>query len=221
MFISEKQLVRVLKSNFNPICHWNSQRIKTTVLQEVNLGFGVADVVISKLNSRYKKSLSTLTYFDAVIYRIIETKKKISFKKLQEITRADSKSINRSLSKLIKDSYVNRKDSLLTFQKSYQGVSDDSIAIEAKLKNWRRALDQAFRYKWFAKKSFVVLDSSYVTPALTNINEFKKLNVGLAEIDFDGKLTLHFDPISQEPVDYKMWILLNEILKKRLSRKKK
>jgi DNA-binding MarR family transcriptional regulator len=220
MFLTEKQLVDALKINYIPICHWNTQRFYTNVLEEVDLGFGVADLVISKIKTSTTKQTERLTYFDAVIYQIIETRKEISFQKLKDITKADVTSINRSLNKLIKDSYINKKDSIITFRKTYKGITSDSIAIEAKLKNWKRALDQAFRYKWFAKKSFVVLDSTYINPAILNIDQFKKLNVGLAEINKLGQLHLHFNPIKRNPIDYKMWMLFNETLRKSLFRKK-
>lgn len=221
MFLTEKQLVKVLKTNFNSICHWDTNKFDTGILQEVDLGYGVADLVISKLKPEARKKNTVLTYFDAIIYKIIESNKEISFSKLQEITKANTTTLNRAINKLIKDSYVNKVDSLVTLKKTYKGVSADSIAIEAKLKNWRRALNQAFRYRWFAKQSFVVLDSAFIKPAIANINEFKKLNVGLAEINVEGKITLHFKPIKQKPIDYTMWILLNEELKKSFFRKKK
>lgn len=221
MFNTEKQLVKTLKNNYISICHWNTLKFSTTVMEEVDLGFGIADLVISKLITRPSKAKEKLTYFDAVIYKIIETKREISFQKLKEITKADVTSINRSLNKLIKDSYINKKDSIITFRKPYQAVTSDSIAIEAKLKNWKRALDQAFRYKWFAKKSFVVLDSINIKPAITNIDQFKKLNVGLAEINKSGKLILHFNPAKKDPIDYKVWILLNEVVRKSFPREKK
>ncbi len=203
------------------MCHWDTGKFSTSVLEEVDLGFGIADLVISKLRANTPTATERLTYFDAVIYKIIESKKEISFQKLREITKADITSINRSLNKLIKDSYINKNDSLITFRKTYQGITNDSIAIEAKLKNWKRALDQAFRYKWFAKKSFVVLDSVYIKPAIAHIDQFKKLNVGLAEISKFGIIHLHFNPVKKDPIDYKMWMLLNEVLKKSFLRKKK
>jgi hypothetical protein len=213
MFLTEKHLIIVLKSNFAPICHWNTKKFDTNIMEEVDLGFGIADLVISKMKPRFSEFKETLTYFDTIIYKIIENKKRVSFEKLKEITKADVSSINKALDKLIKESYINKKDSLITLRKSYQGVISDTIAIEAKLKNWKRALNQAFRYQWFAKKSFVVLDSINIGPAIKNIEEFKRYNVGLAEINNSGNLILHFKPVKANPIDYKMWILLNETLK--------
>lgn len=61
----------------------------------------------------------------------------------------------------------------------------------------------------------------HIKPAIAHIDCFKRLNVGLAEIDKDGNLIRHFNPLKSDPIDYKMWILLNETLKKSLPRKQK
>lgn len=217
MFFSEKELVNTLKSNYELICNWDSCKYNTKISEEVNLGFGIADLVISKISSKQQLfDRTSLNYFDIIIYKIIETNQTISFDKIKEITRANDISIKKSLSKLMISCYINNEDSLFQFSKSYKNIVTDLIAIEAKLKNWKRALDQAFRYKWFAKKSFVVLDSINIKPALKNIQQFRKLNVGLAEINVKGTVLIHFRPIKNQPIDEKMWILFNEKVKKSL-----
>lgn len=213
MFITERELVNTLKSNYISICHWDTQKFNTQILEEVDLGFGVADLVISKLSPRRKKSSVSLSYFDVIVYRIIETEKEISFDALKNVTKSNTTILNRSLKKLTQGSYVDKNDNLIRLNKTYKGVSLSNIAIEAKLKNWRRALTQAFRYKWFADKSFVVLDSKHFKPALNNIGEFKKLNVGLAEIAKEGQLVIHYKPQKEAPINPTMWILLNETLR--------
>ncbi|OQP58836.1 hypothetical protein A3860_39190 [Niastella vici] len=214
MFITEKELVNVLKTNYVSICHWDTNKFNTQISEEVDLGFGVADLVISKLCHQRKKTSVSLGYFDVMVYRIVETKKKISFEALKDITKTNSTAINRSLNKLIQESYIDKCDTFIKLNRIYKGVSLSNIAIEAKLKNWRRALHQAFKYKWFAEKSFVVLDSQNSQPAIKNIGEFKKLNVGLAEIATDGRLSIHYKPQKESPINPAMWMLLNETLRK-------
>lgn len=221
MFASEKQLVNKLKSNYSIICNWNTTKFPTHILEEVDLGFGIADLVISKTTNSAIKNQSALNYFDITIYKIIEDNKEISIAKIKEITKANEFNIKKSLEKLIVDSYIYQTDMLFNVTKTYKSITTNSVAIEAKLKNWKRALNQAFRYKWFASKSYVVLDSKYITPALVNIDEFKKYNVGLAEINKQGCLKIYFNPKSQKPIDDKMFMLLNEQLKQHLLRKKK
>jgi hypothetical protein len=217
MFTTERQLVETLKVNFEIICDWNIKKTQTNILEEVNLGFGVADLVISKLN-KHKSSTTSWNYFDILIYKIIETDHNVSMEQLKFITKAKESQIRKSLEMLVMESYINHRDSIFRIKKSYKSISAKTIAIEAKLKNWKRALDQAYRYKWFATQSYVILDSKHVLPAYKNIEKFINLNVGLAEINPDGLLKILFKPSEEKPIDDKMFMLLNEQIKQTLFR---
>jgi hypothetical protein len=74
-----------------------------------------------------------------------------------------------------------------------------AAAFEMKLSNWRRAIMQAFRYRAFAEKSFVVLDNAFVRPALRNIEIFQRASIGLISIDYDGNLIRHYEPKEVTP----------------------
>ena len=56
-------------------------------------------------------------------------------------------------------------------------------AFEFKLSNWRRAIMQASRYKFFANVSIVVLPIEKCGSPLKYINNFKKVRVGLWGFD--------------------------------------
>jgi hypothetical protein len=210
MFSTEKDLVKKLKKNYSIICNWNTSTYVTKLLEEVDLGFGIADLVISKMRPTYNMKLANLTYFDITIYKIIESNPDISFEKIKHITRADTITIKKSIEKLMLESYVKEIDTLYKLGRTYKNCLSDSIAIEAKLKNWKRALNQAYRYKWFASTSYVVLDEKRISGALLNIDLFKKMNVGLACIDKKGNVSILFKPQKEKPIDEKMQMLLNE-----------
>jgi hypothetical protein len=59
-------------------------------------------------------------------------------------------------------------------------------AFELKLKNWKRALYQAFRCKSFADWVFVVLPSEKRSLALKNVDLFRSLDVGLCVFDLSS-----------------------------------
>lgn len=222
MFKSEQQLVNILKENYHTICNWDTSRNHTSYIQEVNLGFGVADLVILKWN---KKQINTnneieLNHFDIGIYKIIERNKNTTINLLQEFTGANKSTINISIEKLIAKSYILKNDTIIKFSKPYKNNTHQAIAIEAKLKNWKRALDQAYRYKWFANQAYVVLDHQNINAAVKNLEGFKKLNVGLAEINSLGVVKIYFKPFHCPPIDDIMPLLLNEWINK-LSRSKK
>ncbi|WHI46398.1 hypothetical protein [Microbulbifer sp. VAAF005] len=73
------------------------------------------------------------------------------------------------------------------------------VAIEAKLKNWQRALKQAYRYLEYANQSWVLLDEKYSSSALRNLNEFKRLNVGLKTMSTSGKIDIIWSPQMRDP----------------------
>lgn len=72
-------------------------------------------------------------------------------------------------------------------------------AVEAKLRDWRRALRQAYRYLDYACQSWVLLDASSVGPAIAHLNEFARLNIGLASLSTESKIMIHFVPRSSVP----------------------
>lgn len=72
------------------------------------------------------------------------------------------------------------------------------ICIEAKLKNWKRALIQAYRYRSFSEKSYVYMDNDFIKAPLDNIDEFKRFNIGLAGVS-DEKINIYYEPKETKP----------------------
>jgi hypothetical protein len=57
------------------------------------------------------------------------------------------------------------------------------ISIELKLKDWKKAVKQAFRYRSFSHQAFVIMDHKCLNPAISNIAYFKHFNIGLASFE--------------------------------------
>lgn len=74
-----------------------------------------------------------------------------------------------------------------------------SYAYEAKLKNWQRAIVQAFRYKAFVNISCVIMDHDHINPALSQYERFVRSNVGLMSIDDSGEVYCHYRPYEEIP----------------------
>lgn len=68
------------------------------------------------------------------------------------------------------------------------------ISFELKLKDWRRAAKQAFRYKSFSNIAYVVLSSKSANAALNNIELFQKYNIGLAKFDEGSCFEILYKP---------------------------
>lgn len=78
-------------------------------------------------------------------------------------------------------------------EKQYEPVAELVISVEAKLRDWRRGLYQACRYKRFSDYSFVLLDETHARTALRNLSDFSLNNIGLASLEKDD-LNIHYVP---------------------------
>lgn len=74
-----------------------------------------------------------------------------------------------------------------------------TVAFELKLKNWKQAMRQAFKYKVFSNESYVLMPKANIGPALKNIDQFKKYNIGLATLDNDGVFKIILSPKKHPP----------------------
>lgn len=92
-------------------------------------------------------------------------------------------------------------DLVIAFVSSFESDSPEiaGIAFEMKLSKWKRALFQAYRYRSFAKKSYVVMDHYHIKPALLQISLFEKSNIGLLSLSQSGHVYVHFDPAEDTP----------------------
>jgi hypothetical protein len=62
---------------------------------------------------------------------------------------------------------------------TFDSSSISFVVFEVKMKDWRGALSQAFRYKYYANTSIVVLPSEDVERANAYLHTFKSLGIGL------------------------------------------
>lgn len=86
------------------------------------------------------------------------------------------------------------------------------VSIELKLKNWKRALKQAFRYRAFSNESYVILDEYHIELGLKNLEYFKKFNIGLGSFNSKSELKLFYKPVTAKPFSTKF----NSILEKQV-----
>ncbi len=68
------------------------------------------------------------------------------------------------------------------------------ISFELKLKDWKKAVNQAFRYRSFSDISYVVLSSKSIDVASRNMKMFERYNIGLARFDADGDFRILYNP---------------------------
>lgn len=80
-----------------------------------------------------------------------------------------------------------------------ESTNEILFAFEAKLSQWRVALNQAYRTTSFAHFAYVVLPISKIKPALKQKHEFEKRGVGLCSISVKG-IRIEIPAVQQEPL---------------------
>lgn len=75
------------------------------------------------------------------------------------------------------------------------------FAFEMKMVDWRKALAQAYRYRYFADRALVVLPPTPTKRARKFLSTFKALQVGLWAFDkITGRITKVYTPCNSAPL---------------------
>jgi len=165
--------------------------------KEIGVGYGIADLVLfrpniqnclKRLSYKQLKPLLNEGYFK--IFNLlpdIETNKKPT--KLDNLKIKVHYSSSFLKYKLLKDlkkaKYIKEVSGNYYFKiNGWLPIGKELIAIEAKLKDWKRGFYQANRYRMFANKSYLAVPSNIVN--LVDITILKKHGVGLIAFDMNN-----------------------------------
>lgn len=180
------------------------------ILHEVNLGYGIADIVLTQCVKFPEKRNEYLNILEIKILKIINENFGITVETIIGKTRLPRRKIINAIHSLEKLNLVIKEEDIISPLRKYVKTVKKTIAIEAKLRNWQRGLKQAYRYKWFSQKSFLCLPNNKVNPAIKNIDKFKQMGVGLIGFCKDKGFQIFYSPRPENPVSDEMTTLLNE-----------
>jgi hypothetical protein len=215
MYDSEQDLVNSFKSLSKQFLSdvFNSKTSRTFLIQEFDSLNGVADLVLGTylprtitktarcpIDINWVTPLASLSSGDTVsvdeFMTVYTVTKSTASKILRDYTKA-------GFLQLIGD----KKYKVI---KSYAPILDNVISIEAKLKNWQRALKQAYRYKRFSNFTFVLLEEKHSSPAIKNLELFEKMGVGLITMQ-EMKYKMHSTPARKEVNNSPYFHRVNEV----------
>jgi hypothetical protein len=103
------------------------------------------------------------------------------------------------LNTLRRNNYIVVQDGKCAKINGFHPYSKTLISVEAKVKDWKHAGEQALRHQKFVNQAYVALPSQHIKPALNNLDAFKKANLGLLEINTQDQIIEHFIPMYQDP----------------------
>lgn len=201
----ESAMIPVIKEYKNEIFPSKNPEIA----EEVNSGFGIADVVLFNLDNDVIKKRQHTHVPQIKSYEILETFSVVNELDVPEINITHLYESLPYSEKVFKDKILNFLTSTgiadnidntcLRFNYKYESPLKEIVAIEAKVSNWQRGLYQAYRYRQYADLSYLALHSQYIERAKQNINLFENLNVGLIRVDDDrDELEIIYKPSRED-----------------------
>lgn len=211
MFITEKDLVestvsKLKKADWAPIYTYNWIM---EIFQELDLWYWIPDIVIVRGDKQNLRRKRFLTSFDASILNIIKEKNNISLSDLVNTTKSNKNKVEESIKILVNEKMISYEHNSIQFR-DYESIIWNCIAIEAKLKDWKRAICQAYRYKRFAHSSYVLMPEESIHLVLRHKDMFETLNIWILWMDKDKWLNIYYTPKNEDPISKAMQILLNE-----------
>ena len=171
---------------------------QTQVIQEFESGHGIADIVVfeaENLSGHGVAEFSKIPPRYAVIFANGILPSRFDSQQFSNMTGMNVGSSTRLLNSLTKQGVL-RSSGQGVYEQVVKPVSPVGciVSIEAKLRDWQRALRQAYRYREFSNQSWVLLDAGRVSPALQNLQKFNRAGIGLASISPSGGLFIHYEP---------------------------
>lgn len=198
-FRTEESLVKTFVLFLN-----RTRKDKFEVLCEYEGGFGIPDLLLYSLPEKRKaKDIASLSRINPRLAPLLSeaTAKKINtLAGLSQSTGASMNSTRRIFLELSEIGRIKKsRNSMQTFQITPIATPPfkQVVAIEAKLRDWRRALVQAYRYIQFANESWVLIDNGTSSSALRHQELFQTYGVGLASFTTSGELFIHVPAVNR------------------------
>lgn len=196
---------------------------------EISADLGVADIVFFNfnrkiINERKRKKISPIKSNGIIkTLMLIKNKKRISITYLVNKLFCSESDLKNNILRYLERQDILKKIGNDCYEKKYNykiGL-DNIVAIEAKIKDWKRGLYQAYHYKLFANASYLALHRNYTRQAKKNINLFKKLNVGLISVTEKCVEEILYSPTKEKPQSrYMTAVVFEKLLKKNFIKRK-
>ena len=192
MYTKEELLVKDFVSQHKNILNSiiKIKNKKTFCLNEYDSGYSIADIIIGELFDNIEEELKRKPIDSRLLTPLLDfnTHEYINFQDFAMKYSVSTITAKKYLESYTEAGYLCKIDNKgnYKFLKPYKLVFKNLISIEAKLKNWKKALQQAYSYKLFSNMVFVLVDKHYSNQAIKNISLFEKYDIGLIVMDENG-----------------------------------
>lgn len=193
---TEKSMIPIIRARYQSL---SAAQKGMDILEEFSAGTGIADLVFFKPNQKeIKKRLSRHipSITDSRELKVIQSIQVVSRQTIDQIAsncKLPADTVERILSDLIDRSIVVKRQDQYKLTYQIRSSADRSIAIEAKIKDWRSGIKQALRYKEFAHYVYLAVYDSKIDPCLQRQEMFEQLGIGLIGVR-DNEITEYVKP---------------------------
>ncbi len=145
------------------------------------LGSSMPDLVIITYDPQIS-ILSSLEMPDAYILSYLRSVSRARINTISNRIRGPQEKILQCLEVLVKAKAVLSNSSTYSLSPSWREILLEIITIEAKVKNWKSAVDQAVRNRAFAYRSYVALPDKIAT-RVKKETVFSRFGIGLLAVE--------------------------------------
>jgi hypothetical protein len=160
------------------------------VIDEHLVASKIPDLLVARVNVEILRArvdlglIRPLTATQITLLRSLRTDRAASDDLIASATRVGLETVRRNLRTLLADGYVIQPRAKV-YRRATVAVPlfDRVVTIEAKLRDWRRALVQARAHRAFANETYVAFDSRYEERFLRSAQAFESSGVGLIAVE--------------------------------------
>lgn len=151
------------------------------IVREPSIGLVIPDVLVGVVNRRPRVlARSHFTTVEGAILALLERAGSMHAEAIQRALFLPESTCFRAIEKLCRAGAVEQTgEAEWKLSQSAATAGVELIAFEAKLRLWKRALDQAVSYLTFVDRAYVVLDGNQVRISTDVVSAFVERGVGL------------------------------------------
>jgi hypothetical protein len=169
------------------IKNFDTTRLDSTIIRELKTGYGRPDVVLIQYDSKLLNSrnlCSPLSQLGAYAISFLSSRPWIRPDKLGAFLSVSKRKQTALIEELENHNFIMHNNNLIKSRprSEIMGVKR-VLSFEAKLQNWKEAVNQAERHLWFTNESYVLMP--YPSEKLVNIisSECSRRGIGLCFFD--------------------------------------
>lgn len=210
----EKQLVDDFLN-----CYTEETNEPFAIFWEPSLDTGYPDIVIAsfqpKVFEEWSKHRFELSISDIKMLHYLYSQGGATSEDIERALGVDKRNLLKSIERLLDSKMIRRySKKWMPYSIKRRYAIDKIVAIEAKIKDWKSAFEQAQNNKWFASESFVL--SPNTSPTKRIIERSQELGVGILSFKKSKIGLIEHSQKSSLPSSYASW-LFNEWIGRRLN----